>query len=141
MPRTSSALRELTGRIIGGKPRVNIELVEPAVRLNDALVDTGFDGGLVVPAGTFNRWHRSGETTIQSVRTADGRIHDCETLEVDVLWLGGRRTVRAIELGNDPTVGMLLLLGSRISLEGTEVRIALIPERASAKTAGKRRES
>lgn len=133
MPRTTSARPELVGAIVGGKPRISLELASPEQLLANVLVDTGFSGALGVPSGTFAEWGRT-DRIISSVETADGTIHDCPSIEVDVLWLGSARTVRVIELGRDRVVGMLLLTGTQITLESVGVRIAAVPEGAESIT-------
>ncbi len=136
MPRTNSGPREIEGLIEDWNPRITIELVDPAVRLENVLVDTGFNGWLVVPVGTFSQWGRQADVAVTTVRVADGTIRDTFSLPVEVYWLGERKTVQVVELGAEPIVGMGLLMGTRISLEEGRIRIQRRTSRATSRTAG-----
>lgn len=126
MARTSSARREVRGAIQDGKARIDIELADPVTRVPGALVDTGFDGAIAVPIGTIRTWGRAEIDYVTVVHADDSGALRPSTI-VEVLWLGERRQVRAIEVGPRWIVGMGLLNGCRIELRGSEVRIAKAP--------------
>jgi predicted aspartyl protease len=136
MPRTNSGPREIEGLIEDWRPRIAIELVDPAIRLENVLVDTGFSGWLVVPVGTFSEWGRQAEASVTTVRVADGTVRDTLSIHVEVYWLGERKSVQVLELGPESIVGMRLLMGTRMSVEEGRIRIQRRTSTAASRTAG-----
>ncbi|MBL8849405.1 MAG: hypothetical protein JNG89_06965 [Planctomycetaceae bacterium] len=82
----------------------------------DALIDTGFDGELVLPSDLLDRlaWpHRGRRTAI----LGDGSRTSFSTYRGNVMWHGGVRAVHVLEGVNDAIVGMRLLVGTRVTME------------------------
>ena len=84
----------------------------------DALVDTGFDGPLVLPA-TFAMslsltWVSEGTATL-----ADGSTLKTDCYDVEVEWGSGWVVVTAMALGSEALLGMEFLDGKRLTVEGS----------------------
>jgi clan AA aspartic protease len=102
---------------------------EPVVRLRvrgpagavadmDLVVDTGFTGALVLPAavvaGLGLPW-RSGGTAV----LADGSTHQTDYYEAELEWGPGWLPVLAMSVGPESLLGMRLLAGHRLVVEGS----------------------
>jgi clan AA aspartic protease len=102
---------------------------EPVVRLRvrgpagavagvDLVVDTGFTGALVLPAAVAAAlglpW-RSGGTAV----LADGSTHQTGYYEAELEWAPGWVAVLPLSVGPESLLGMRLLDGHRLVVEGT----------------------
>ncbi len=102
---------------------------EPVVRLRvrgpggvvadvDMVVDTGFTGALVLPAAVVAAlglpW-RSGGTAV----LADGSTQQTDYYEAELEWGPGWLSVLAMSVGPEALLGMRLLAGHRLAVEGS----------------------
>ena len=113
----------LHGKVDDGRPFVDVELLDPAEHLARVLVDTGFSGALVVPAGTIERWQRFESAAWLTVGIASDEVQASMGLSVVVNWFGSPKRVLAVELGSEFIVGTELLIGTTIALTAGEVSI------------------
>ena len=100
------------------------QLREPiiTIRLSDDLfvdyvVDTGFSGGLMLPAETLKRAKisRVGKETVELV---SGHFFIANIALVEIEWLSARRFVRVvISETHDALIGAELLDGNRLSID------------------------
>lgn len=102
---------------------------EPVVRLMvrgpggdvqdiDLVVDTGFTGALVLPASvvaTLGLAWQSGGTAV----LADGSTQQTDYYEAELEWLTGWVSVLAMSVGPEALLGMRLLDGHRLAVEGS----------------------
>ena len=81
-----------------------------------AVLDTGFTGGLTLPAEAIRSLHMSfaGE---RPASLANGETVNLACWLGTVLWHGHRRSVLILQTDGYPQLGMSLLHGSRVSLE------------------------
>lgn len=102
---------------------------EPVVRLRvrgpggaaadvDLVVDTGFTGALVLPAAVVTipglSWQSGGTLVL-----ADGSTHQTDYYEAELEWGSGWLPVLAMSVGPESLLGMRLLAGHRLSVEGS----------------------
>ena len=102
---------------------------EPVIRLRvrgrsglvadvDVVVDTGFTGALVLPATVVTAlglpW-QSGGTAI----LADGSTRQTDYYEAELEWGSGWLTVLAMSVGPESLLGMQMLAGHRLIVEGS----------------------
>ena len=102
---------------------------EPVIRLRvrgpagatadvDLVVDTGFTGALVLPASVVTAlslpW-RSGGTAV----LADGIAHQTEYYEAELEWGPAWIAVLAMVVGPESLLGMRLLAGHRLTVDGS----------------------
>jgi clan AA aspartic protease len=85
----------------------------------EALVDTGFNGSLSLPAALTARLN------LPVTNTADGRLADGKVISVNsyrptLIWDGRLRVVSALEMGSVPLIGMALLDGFRLTLDAVD---------------------
>ena len=102
---------------------------EPVVRLRvrgpagaevdvDLVVDTGYTGALVLPAAVIAAlglpWRSGGATVL-----ADGSTHQTDYYEAELEWGSGWVADLAMSVGSEALLGMRLLAGHRLVVEGT----------------------
>ncbi len=102
---------------------------EPVVRLRvrgpggdvadvDVVVDTGYTGSLVLPEVVVNslglHWQSGGTAVL-----ADGSTHQTDYFEAEVEWGSAWVTVLAMSVGPDSLLGMRMLAGHRLTVEGS----------------------
>jgi clan AA aspartic protease len=97
----------------------------------EAVVDTGFDGKLSLPAAVISQlgfpWVRRGEGIL-----ADGSECSLEIYEATVLWDGRALSVLVDQIDTGPMVGMALLEGYELKAEirsGGKITIKRLPPR------------
>ena len=93
------------------------------------VIDTGFTGHLILPAGAVRSLSLP-ERGFVEVELADGEMATLGVYEARVLWHGRRHRVPVYEADGGPLLGMSLLRGSTLTIEvipGGEVLIAERP--------------
>ena len=107
--------------IVGRGPAVRLRLTGPAGRSEEilAVVDTGFDGALSLPA-TLAEWLSLEKGQSSKVRLADGEINLFDRYAVQVLWDDQPRDVLALAMGDDVLIGMALLEGYRLTIDAVD---------------------
>lgn len=84
----------------------------------EAVIDTGFNGGLALPRALIERlglpWRRRGRATL-----ADGSDILFDVHEGMIVWDGERRRVAVDAVDGDALVGMSLLFGHELLIEVT----------------------
>lgn len=113
------------GRIDGGTPMIELVVLSAGETMPNAVVDTGFKGGVAVPVGSFSRWGVStlwqGEVTL-----ADGKTHDRTFALLTVKWLNEEIEIQACEVSefDEVLIGMELLEGTRLELQSPDLTIS-----------------
>jgi len=95
----------------------------------NAVVDTGFNGFLTLPAIVITALGLSW-TASDIVTLGDGREAIFDLYAVTVIWDGQYREIDVAESATEPLVGMALLQGYRLQIdvvEGGIVRIEKLP--------------
>lgn len=90
-----------------------------------AVVDTGFDGDLVLPASVVQSLALEYRHEVTAA-VGDNRLVRFAAFRARVQWLGAERGVLVLQSEGGPLLGMSLLQGSRLTVdvvEGGEVRI------------------
>lgn len=112
----------LEGAVRGRAARVELLVRAPGSRASEAvtvITDTGFDGGLTLPAETIDKlkldWLGLDPWTL-----ADGRSHDFDVYAVEVFWQGRWKPIGALETGGVGFPGMRVLDGFRLTIDVTE---------------------
>ena len=85
----------------------------------DAVVDTGFDGFLVLPPALMIELRAPRLRTGRAAQ-ADGRPVDFDIYQVIVLWNDAPRQVEANAVGEMPIIGMEFLYGHDLHVEIVE---------------------
>ncbi len=88
-------------------------------RTADALLDTGFNGTMVLPPDLILElglpfWF------IRTVVLADGSMHDISNHKGRILWEGVERPIRIAASGDQPLIGMGLLVGYRLQIDAVD---------------------
>ena len=110
---------------------VAIEILAPdgQPRPVEAVLDTGFNGELALPAAAIRQMDLSMGIRRPAV-TATGDRVSLTTYRGTVLWYGQLRSIQVVEADSEPLVGMELLLDSRVTLDvrdGGAVTIDSLP--------------
>lgn len=93
----------------------------------DCLLDTGFDGSLVLPRSEASRLNLTmlGRVPIFGV----GRMRSvADIAELEVEWLGETRAVEVIVSGDDSLLGTNLLDGSRLVIDYVNYTVTVSDE-------------
>ena len=124
-------MTDTTGSVAGRDPMIRIVLHGPrGAEAVAAVVDTGMQSALQLPAPLFER-HRRGQPSDGSTRLADGRVVPQREAVVEVVLCGTRTRVLAEEMGDHLLIGMTLLSGHRLTVdcrEGGPVTISPLPQ-------------
>ena len=114
-----------------GDPRLEVRLRGPHGGVLDVsvIVDSGFSGAIVL--GMAQIAQLGLELRDQGVFTlADGTDRKVNTYVGEIEWFGKWRRFNVVALEGGPLVGMLLLMGRRLTIDAVEdglVRIESIP--------------
>jgi clan AA aspartic protease len=107
-------------------PRFELVVVTARETMRNAVVDTGFTGGVGVPVGSFSRW---GVSTLGKggVTLADGKTGpDRPFALLTVKWLNEEIEIQAFEVSesDEVLIGMELLEGTRLELQSPYLTIS-----------------
>ncbi|MEO2091579.1 MAG: clan AA aspartic protease [Gemmataceae bacterium] len=84
----------------------------------ELVLDTGFTGALVLPAAVVAAlglpWQSGGTAVL-----ADGSTHQTDYYEAELEWGPGWVSVLAMSVGPESLLGMRLLAGHRLTVEGS----------------------
>src|SRR5439155_26916846 len=85
----------------------------------NAVVDTGFNGSLTLPAAIIERldlpWRNRGSAILR-----DGNLVDCDIYSATIVWDGQRRSILVESAETDPLVGMRQMEGYRIIIDDVD---------------------
>lgn len=96
-------------------PRIKIEI--PKGKAITPVVDTGFNGYLVLPVSLLNEigFKRKGSTVVE---LADGSMVTSELYEGTIIWFGKAQTVRVHATSSeDALLGTQMLIGCVLELD------------------------
>ena len=111
----------IIGRVFRRRPTVLLTVFGPNKQIDDieVIVDTGFSGSLALPPGDvatlglpFANYYDAG--------LADGSRLRIAVHEATIIWHGSRRTVLVMATGKRALLGMSLIEGSRLTLDGAD---------------------
>ena len=89
---------------------------EDQYREIDAVIDTGFNGFLTLPASFIQElglvWRRRGRAML-----ADGSESLFDIYEATITWDGRPRRIAVDEVNSDPLIGMSLLYGYELTVQ------------------------
>lgn len=110
----------ILGRVLQYRSTIPLTICGPATQLTvDAVVDTGFTGFLTLPLTAVATLGLV-PITYDTVILGDGSTVATPVHQAEVLWHGARQTVFALATGREPLVGMSLIYGSRLTLDGED---------------------
>jgi clan AA aspartic protease len=85
----------------------------------DAVIDTGFNGSLTLPAAVIAalglRWRNR-----SSVVLANGGVEECDVYAGVVIWDGQPRSILVECADTDPLVGMTLIYGYELNIQAVD---------------------
>jgi clan AA aspartic protease len=111
----------IAGSVFNRRPTVDISLMTPGgPRVEfEAVVDTGFTGYLTLPQHDVTALALPFVSFYQA-QLADGSHIRLNVHEAIILWHGIERIVFVLATGVEPLLGMSLIYGSRLLLEGKD---------------------
>jgi clan AA aspartic protease len=121
----------ITGQVTSAREaiiRVAVRSAGPRETTIEAVIDTGFDGFLTLPAAVVADLALPFAGATRAI-LGDGSEVSLDAFEAVVLWDRDERQVVTLETGSQALVGMAMLLGSRVELnvvEGGRVAIQAI---------------
>ena len=122
----------LTGRVSDDlQAWIAIEILAPngQTRRIEAVLDTGFNGELALPATTIRQLGLPEDIRRPAVNATGDRV-SLMTYRCTVLWYGQLHPIQVVEAGGEPLLGMELLLDSLVTLEvreGGAVNVEALP--------------
>jgi clan AA aspartic protease len=111
----------ITGRVFRRRPTVLLSVFGPNGQIDDleVIVDTGFTGYLALPPSDvaalglpLSNYYDAGLADGSRVRVA---VH-----EATITWHGGSQAVLVMATGKRALLGMSLIYGSRLTLDGED---------------------
>jgi clan AA aspartic protease len=110
----------IEGEFRNGHPRVSLPLRGPSGTLTvEFIVDTGFEGGLALPARLAGRLAGS-PAGFTDRALANGMVVKVPVCEVIVEWGDEHRRVDLLVIEGNPLIGTDLLLESLLTVEVTQ---------------------
>lgn len=95
---------------------LSVKGLEDQYREIDAVIDTGFNGFLTLPASLIQElglvWRRRGRAML-----ADGSESLFDIYEATITWDGRPRRIAVDEVNSDPLIGMSLLYGYELTVQ------------------------
>jgi clan AA aspartic protease len=96
--------------------RIVVRGLEGREQVVEGLVDTGFDGTLLLPPDLVSTlalpFHGS-----RTVLLADGNFHEVANHKGRILWEGIERPICIVAAGSQPLLGMTLFVGYRLCVD------------------------
>lgn len=105
-----SSRRQPTARLVVRGPQGQEQTVE-------ALLDTGYNGTLVLPSVVVRALNLPKRRTPVQISLGNDSVVVVETSDGRVLWDGIERPIRVISMGDQAVVGLALLYGYRLCIE------------------------
>ncbi len=110
----------ISGRVLHHQSTILLTIYGPSKQLNiEAVVDTGFTDFLTLPLAQVTALGLA-FVRYDSVVLGDGSTVAMPVHEAMVLWHGVRQTVFVLATGHEPVLGMSLIYGSRLTLDGED---------------------
>ena len=111
------------------KPVVPIRLLGPDGREHpfSAVMDTGFNGDLILPLSVIHRLGLARELTVKAT-LADGQEVYMDGWKATALWHDQQLDIIVLESTSETLLGMGLLLGSKVTMEVTAGGAVIIEE-------------
>ena len=109
----------ITGRVTPSPElQVSVRLRGPGGNdtAEDAVIDTGFDGQLLLPDNVIGYLNLN-FVRVSKLRLVDGSIGNAALYEADIEWNGVWRSLIAWGLGKQVLIGMKLLTGYRLTAD------------------------
>jgi clan AA aspartic protease len=108
------------GRVLHYQPTIQLTIHGPSKQLNvEAVIDPGFTGFLTLPPAQVATLGLA-RIRYESIVLGDGSTVVIPVYEAEVVWHGARQSVFVLATGNEPSVGMSLIYGSRLTLDGED---------------------
>ena len=109
------------GRVTGGKPFVTVVLqsVDGSTHPFTVVLDTGFDGELMLPRRVIRRFGFA-YRGMRSGILANGSRFETPTYTTEVWWQNQQSIVSVYESESEYLLGMHLLLGQRLTMDAVE---------------------
>jgi clan AA aspartic protease len=95
----------------------------------EAILDTGFNGALTLPAGAIATWGLPLRTQSTAI-LADGSVQTFDVHVAAIHWNGRWQTILIQSIDADPLLGMALIAGHDLNarvIDGGRVEIEAIP--------------
>lgn len=109
----------IVGQVNGQpEPVIQIEVIGPASTLRlEAVVDTGYTGALSLSLEAIQQLGLPWKTW-QTMQLADDSLVPFDVFEGTVTWDDDTRTILVAQGGSTPLIGMKLLEGYRLTVDG-----------------------
>jgi clan AA aspartic protease len=108
------------GRVLHHQSTIQLAIYSPSKQLDvEAIIDTGFTGFLTLPLAQVTALGLA-FVRYESVVLGDGSTVAVPVHQAEVLWHGARQAVFVLATGHEPVVGMSLVYGSRLTLDGED---------------------
>jgi clan AA aspartic protease len=118
----------IVGQVLHYQSTIPLTIYGPGRQLDtEAVVDTGFTGFIALPLAQVSAL---GLTLVRydNVVLGDGSSVAMPVYEAVVRWHGAHHTVFVLSMGYEPLVGMSLIYGSRLTLDGEDGGVLTLEE-------------
>lgn len=133
----------ITGRVTASREAVislKVRGPDGTEREIEAVVDTGFSGSLTLPSALIEildlEWRQRGQAVL-----ADGTRSLFDVYDATIVWDGKPRPVAADAVDGDPLIGMSLVFGHDLTIEGVVGGNVVIKARPRPKSPARKAES